>query len=63
MVLIKNKVVIPREGVKWSCKNIFKQKYLELLEQYKMELTKKYIEAGYVYDEFFGKNKRVEIHL
>ena len=37
-------------------KNCFKQKYLELLEEYKMELTEKYIEAGYIYDEFFGMN-------
>ena len=25
--------------VKWICKNVFKQKYLELLEKKKMELT------------------------
>ncbi len=54
--LIENKVVISKEGVEWICKNIFKQKYLELLEKYKMELTELYIEAGYPYDNFFGKN-------
>ena len=54
--LDKNRVVISNEGVKWLCKNIFKQKYLELLEKYKMELTEMYIKAGYIYDEFFGMN-------
>ena len=54
--LIDNKVVIPSKGVEWLCKNVFKKKYLELLEEYKMELTEKYIEAGYPYDHFFGKN-------
>lgn len=51
-----NKVIISSEGVKWLCKNIFKQKYLGLLEKYKMELTEMYIKAGYIYDEFFGMN-------
>lgn len=54
--LINNKVVISKEGVEWICKNIFKQKYLELLEKYKMELTELYIKAGYPYDHFFHKN-------
>lgn len=54
--LVTNKVVISKEGVEWICKKVFKQKYLELLEQYKMELTEKYIEAGYPYDNFFWMN-------
>lgn len=54
--LVDNKVVISKEGVEWICKNVFKQKYLELLEKYKMELTELYIEAGYPYDYFFGRN-------
>ncbi len=54
--LVDNTVVISKEGVGWICKNVFKQKYLELLEQYKMELTEKYIKAGYVYDYFFDMN-------
>ena len=54
--LINNKVVIAKEGVKWICKNVFKQKYLELLEKYKMELTELYIKAGYPYDHFFHRN-------
>ena len=51
-----NKVVISRKGVEWICKNVFKQKYLELLEKYKMELTELYIKAGYPYDHFFHRN-------
>ena len=54
--LDNNKVIISSRGVKWLCKNIFKKKYLELLEKYKMELTELYIEKGYIYDEFFGMN-------
>ncbi|MBR2587670.1 MAG: hypothetical protein IKD77_00480 [Bacilli bacterium] len=50
------KYIITKEGIEWLCKNCFKQKYLELLEDYKMELTEKYIEAGYLYDYFFGLN-------
>lgn len=55
-LLVNNKVVISKEGVEWICKNVFKQKYLEMLEQYKMELTELYIKAGYPYDKFFWKN-------
>ena len=54
--LVNNKVIISKEGVEWICKNIFKKKYLELLEKYKMKLTELYIKAGYPYDEFFKKN-------
>ena len=50
------KYIITKKGIEWLCKNCFKQKYLELLENYKMELTEKYIEAGYPYDNFFNKN-------
>ncbi len=50
------KYIIKKEGIEWLCKNCFKQKYLELLEEYKMELTERYIEAGYLYDYFFGLN-------
>ena len=53
---IDGKVVISCKGVEWICKNVFKQKYLKLLEKKKMELTKKYIKAGYIYDHFFNKN-------
>ena len=54
--LINNKVVISSKGVEWLCKNVFKQKYLGLLEKYKMELTELYMERGYIHDEFFWKN-------
>ena len=54
--LIKDKVVIFSKGAEWLCKNVFKKKYLELLEKYKMELTELYIEKGYIYDEYFGRN-------
>ena len=53
---VNGKVVISSNGIKWICKNVFKEKYLALLEEYKMELTEVYIEAGYPYDEFFTKN-------
>ena len=54
--LINNKVFISSKGVEWLYKNVFKKNYLELLEKYKMKLTELYIEKGYIYDEFFGKN-------
>lgn len=54
--LINNKVTISKEGVEWICKNVFKQKHLELLEKHKMELTERYIKAGYIYDHFFWRN-------
>ena len=54
--LVNNKVIISKEGVEWICKNVFKQKYLELLENYKMKLTELYIKAGYPYHNFWGKN-------
>ena len=54
--LINDKVVISSKGVEWLSKNVFKKKYLELLEKYKMELTELYIEKGYIYDEFFWRN-------
>ena len=46
---IDKKVVIDSFGIEWLCKNIFKYKYLELLEEYKMKLIPRYIEAGYFY--------------
>lgn len=47
---------ITKEGIEQLCKNVYKKKYLKLLEEYKMVLTEKYIEQGYPYDDFFGKN-------
>lgn len=49
-----DRYIISKKGIEWLCKNCFKQKHLEILEEYKMELTEKYIEAGYIYDNFFG---------
>ena len=54
--IIDGEKFISKEGIEWLCKNCFKQKYLEILEQYKMELTELYIEKGYIYDNFFNKN-------
>lgn len=51
-----NEYIITKEGIEWLCRNCFKQKYLNLLESYKMNLTEKYINAGYIYDNFFNKN-------
>ena len=61
--LDNNKVIISRKGVEWICKNIFKQKYLELLEKYKMELTELYIKAGYPYDHFFIEIEKIFLIL
>lgn len=38
------------DGIEILCKEYFKQKYLQMLEQYKMQLTELYIKAGYPYD-------------
>lgn len=54
---IKNdNYIITKEGIEWLCKKCFKQKYLEILESYKMDLTEKFIKAGYIYDNFLNKN-------
>ena len=51
-----NRMYIYSKGIELLCKECFKQKYLEILEDYKMELTEKYIAAGYPYDNFFHRN-------
>lgn len=51
-----NRVYVYSKGIELLCKDCFKQKYLEILENYKMELTEKYIAAGYPYDNFFYRN-------
>lgn len=48
-----DEIYITSEGIEILCKDHFKRKYLQLLEKYKMELTERYIEAGYPYDNFF----------
>lgn len=45
-----DKQKIAKEGIEWLCKNCFKPKYLQLLEQYKMDLTNIYIKRGFPYD-------------
>ena len=50
----ENQVMISKDGIRWLCENCFKKRYLEILEQYKMELTEKYIAAGYIYDNFLN---------
>ena len=53
----KNNIVyVYSKGIELLCKVCFKQKYLEILENYKMELTEKYIEAGFPYDNFYHRN-------
>lgn len=54
--LKENQLYVYSKGIELLCKECFKQKYLELLEQYKMELTEQYIKAGYIYDNFFYLN-------
>ena len=57
---VDGKVFISSKGIEWICKNVFKEKYLELLENKKMELTEKYIKAGYIYGYFLTEiNKKV----
>lgn len=51
-----NQLFISNKGIELLCEKCFKQKYLELLEIYKMELTEKYIKAGYIYDNYFNLN-------
>lgn len=49
-------IYVYSKGIELLCKEHYKQKYLEVLENYKMELTEKYIEAGYIYDNYFYLN-------
>ena len=51
-----NRLLVSKKGIELLCKKYFKHKYLKLLEEYKMELTEKYIKAGYIYDNFFNLN-------
>ena len=48
-----NKTIISSQGVEWLCKNVFKHKYLEMLEDYKMNVTDQFVRAGYYYDNYF----------
>lgn len=42
--------------IEWLLKNKFKKKYLELLEEYKMQLTELAKANGSFYDNYFGRN-------
>jgi len=52
----EGQVIVSSLGIEWLTRNIFKHKYLELLEEYKMDLTERFIKAGYFYDNYFYKN-------
>ena len=58
--LCNGKGIIFSESVEWLRKNVFKQKYLELLEKYKMKLTEKHIKAGYFWKELKKFIKSIE---
>lgn len=51
-----NRMYICSKGIELLCKECFKEKYLEILEKYKMELTEQYIKEGYIYDNYFYLN-------
>ncbi len=57
------KTKISEEGIKWLCKNCFKQKYLQLLDEYKIKLTEKYIADGYLYDIFLIISELIRIKI
>ena len=47
---------INKAAIEWMIKNKFKNKYLQLLEDYKMLLTEIYKKNGGYYDNFLGRN-------
>lgn len=47
---------INKVAIEWMIKNKFKNKYLQLLEDYKMLLTEIYKKNGGYYDNFLGRN-------
>lgn len=50
------KLIISENVVKWLIENKFKNKYLEILEEYKMQLTEIFKAHGGYYDNYFGRN-------
>lgn len=50
------KLKVGEDAIIWLTKNQFKDKYIELLESYKMELTEIFKVNGGHYDDFFGRN-------
>ena len=53
---INGKLYLSVPEIEWLLKNKFKNKYLELLEKYKMQLTELTIANGSYYDNYFGRN-------
>lgn len=49
-IIKRNVDYVSSDGIEILCKKYFKQKYLQILEEYKMELTELYIKADYPYD-------------
>lgn len=50
------KLQIEKDAIIWLIKNQFKDKYIEILEAYKMELTEIFKANGGYYDNYFGRN-------
>lgn len=55
-IYINGKLYLSVPEIEWLLKNKFKNKYLELLEKYKMQLTELAIANGSYYDNYFGRN-------
>ena len=49
-------LILDKEILEWMIKEKFKQKYLELLEVYKMQLTEIFKNNGGLYDNYFYRN-------
>lgn len=47
---------INESAIEWLIKNKYKNRYLQLLEDYKMQLTEIYKKNGGYYDNFLGRN-------
>lgn len=52
----EDKLEINEAAIEWLLKNKFKDKYVKLLEDYKMTLTEVFKANGGYYDNYFGRN-------
>lgn len=52
----EDKLEINEAVIEWLLKNRFKNKYISLLENYKMQLTEIFKANGGYYDNYFGRN-------
>lgn len=52
----EGKLKISEAAIEWLLKNKFKNKYIELLENYKMKLTEIFKANGGYYDNYFDRN-------